>query len=539
MTPPVLVVGAGPTGLTLACDLARRGVAVRLVERSAEHAVGSRAKGVQPRSLEVFDDLGVVDAVLAAGERRMRFRRFRGAQVLGEHDACPERAPTPGIPYGCGLLVPQWAVEQILRERLAALGGRVELDTSLSHFTQDVDGVRATLVGAGGVEEARASYLVGCDGGRSTVRKALGIAFIGETRESEQAAIGDVRVDGLERDAWHMWLDPERGVGVMLCPLPGTDAWQFQGAAEAAEGESAGAAAARTYPPPTLETLQRMFDRYSGMSGVRLHDATWLSTYRVNVRMAERFRAGRAFLAGDAAHVHSIAGGLGMNTGIQDAYNLGWKLALVLAGDATPALLDSYEAERLPIAAWTLSVSSERQRAVIAAARAMDGGVDAGLTSDTTQLGLHYRWSALAGGGEATGALRSGDRAPDARCHTRDGVEARLFDVFRGAHATLLGFGARTASPLAEIGAAHGRRVRTCVILQPGEALSSDALPTLVDVRTEAADCYGLSDGDLVLVRPDGYVAAIDHDADPRNITRWLAALTTDAPLASTAMAGS
>ena len=334
-----------------------------------------------------------------------------------------------------------------------------------------------------------------------------------------------------------MWLDPERGVGVMLCPLPGTDAWQFQGAAEAPEGEPGDAARSRTYAPPTLETLQRMFDRYAGMSGVRLHDATWLSTYRVNVRMAERFRAGRVFLAGDAAHVHSIAGGLGMNTGIQDAYNLGWKLALVLANDATPALLDSYEAERLPIAAWTLSVSSERQRAVIAAARAMDGGVDAGLTSDTTQLGLHYRWSALAGGGEATGALRSGDRAPDARCHTRDGVEARLFDVYRGPHATLLGFGARTTSVLAEIGAAHGARVRTCTILQPGEALATSALATLVDVHTEATDCYGLSDGDLVLVRPDGYVAAIDHDADPRRITRWLASLTTDAPLASTAVA--
>jgi 2-polyprenyl-6-methoxyphenol hydroxylase-like FAD-dependent oxidoreductase len=488
----------------------------------------------------VFDDLGVVDAVLAAGERRMRFRRFRGSQVLGEHDACPERAPTPGIPYECALLVPQWAVERILRERLASLGGHVELGTSLSRFAQDADGVRATLVGADGVEEAHVSYLVGCDGGRSTVRKALGIAFVGETRETEQAAIADVRVDGLERDAWHMWLDPERGVGVMLCPLPGTDAWQFQGAAEpteASEGVPGRAVQPRTYPPPTLETLQRMFDRYAGISGVRLRDATWLSTYRVNVRMAERFRAGRVFLAGDAAHVHSIAGGLGMNTGIQDAHNLGWKLGLVLAGAATPALLDSYEAERLPIAAWTLSVSSEHQRAVIAAARAMHGGVDAGLTKDTTQLGLHYRWSALAGGGEANAALRSGDRAPDARCLTRDGAERRLFDLFRGVHATLLGFGARTAPVLAEIGAGPGARVHACAILRPGETLASDTVPTLVDVRSEAADCYGLSDGDLVLVRPDGYVAAIDHDADPRRIAHWLAALTAAGPLATSVAA--
>ena len=530
MTTSVLVGGAGPTGLTLACDLARRGVDVRLVERSAAHAIGSRAKGVQPRSLEVFDDLGIVDEVLAAGERGVRFRRLSGPKVLGEHEGCPERPPTPGVPYDCPLLVPQWAVERILRDRLASLGVRPELGTALTHMEQDADGVCATLECDGRVERARVSYVVGCDGGRSTVRKALAIPFIGETHETERAWIGDVRVDGLARDAWHMWLDAGRGVGVMLCPLPGTDAWQFQGASEPDEPVTAARSAGDGPPsPPTLETLQRSFDRHAGIPGVRLRDATWLSTYRVNVRMAERFRDGRVFLAGDAAHVHSIAGGLGMNTGIQDAYNLAWKLALVLDGTAAPTLLDSYEAERLPIAAWTLAVSSERQRAVIAAARAMSGGVDAGLTGDTTQLGLHYRWSVLAGtqSGDAApdGGVRPGDRAPDARCRNLDGSEARLFDAFRGPHLTLLGFGARAATQASTIAAATGAHVRGCAVLGAEQRPDARTAPALVDVRGEAAVCYGVSNEGFVLVRPDGYVAAVDREDEPRTVSRWLRAL--------------
>jgi 2-polyprenyl-6-methoxyphenol hydroxylase-like FAD-dependent oxidoreductase len=531
VTTSVLVVGAGPTGLTLACDLARRGVAMRLVERSPTHAIGSRAKGVQPRSLEVFDDLGVVDDVLAAGHPNVRLRRLHGSQVLGEQESCPQQPPVPGVPYGCALLVPQWAVERVLRARLAALGVRVELGTALTELQQDAGGVFATLARDGDVERVRVSYLVGCDGGRSTVRKSLGIPFVGETHETERASIGDVHVDGLPRDAWHIWHDPERGVGVMLCPLPGTDAWQFQGAAE--ESESAASASPDdATAPPTLETLQRLFDRHARVPAVRLRDATWLSTYRVNVRMAERFRDGRVFLAGDAAHVHSIAGGLGMNTGIQDAYNLGWKLALVIDGTAAGPLLDSYEAERMPIAAWTLKVSSERQRAVIAAARAMTGALDAARTVDTTQLGLHYRWSVLAhapsGEPAATGpdrVLQPGDRAPNARCRTLAGAEARLFDVFRGPHFTLVGFGARTSADVRTIAASYGAHVHECVVVDDGSDGASGSASMLVDARGEAARCYDVSEGCFVLVRPDGYVAAIDRDGTPRNVTSWLRAL--------------
>jgi len=301
-----------------------------------------------------------------------------------------------------------------------------------------------------------------------------------------------------------MWLHPELGVGVALCPLPGTRAWQFQGAAELdADGNPT---------EPSLETLQRVFDRHAGMRGVRLHNATWLSTYRVNVRMAQRFRRGHIFLAGDAAHVHSIAGGLGMNTGIQDAYNLGWKLGLVLAGGANPGLLDTYEEERLPIAAWTLNLSSERQRVVIAASRAGQAGIDAAGTRDTTQLGIGYRGSSLASDlAPAAGTLRAGDRAPDAPC--RDGAthqQVRLFDVFRGPHFTLLGFGVGCAAAIRAAEATHAGYLHARLIVAASETppagpdTASSAI--LVDGEGHARRAYDISTNTLVLLRPDGYV---------------------------------
>jgi 2-polyprenyl-6-methoxyphenol hydroxylase-like FAD-dependent oxidoreductase len=198
----------------------------------------------------------------------------------------------------------------------------------------------------------------------------------------------------------------------MLCPLPGTSAFQVQASHELGQDG--------TPLEPTLETFQRTFDRVAGIPGVRLHDLTWRSTYRVNVRMVDRLRVGRVFLAGDAAHVHPIAGGLGMNSGIQDAYNLGWKLGLVLAGAAAPDLLDTYGEERLPVASWLLNITSEVLDAVLAAIAESGGGLDAGASTELTQLQLGYRWSRLSRHGlphhtaSRAGGLRAGDRAPDA-----------------------------------------------------------------------------------------------------------------------------
>jgi 2-polyprenyl-6-methoxyphenol hydroxylase-like FAD-dependent oxidoreductase len=395
------VVGAGPTGLTLACDLARRGVAVRIVDRAQEFPGGSRGKGLSPRSLEVFDDLAVIDRMLASGITHMPHRKYQGADVIAEIDPEAGRMPTPDIPYPVGLMIPQWRVEQILRERLADFDVAVELGAELRSFSQHGDGVTATI----GEAQIQARYLVGCDGGRSTVRKALGLSLRGQTPDVQLMAVGDVEVDGLGRDAWHQWFTGDGAI--MLCPLPGTNAFQVQASHELDQDGSP--------LEPTLERFQQTFDRIAGIPGVRLHSLAWRSSYRVNVRMVDQLQAGRVFLAGDAAHVHPIAGGLGMNSGIQDAYNLGWKLGLVLAGNATSGLLDTYEEERLPIASWLLDITSERLSAVLDAIKEKGGGVDAVATPELTQLMLRYPWSRLSRQttSRPTGP-RPGDRAPDA-----------------------------------------------------------------------------------------------------------------------------
>src|SRR6266566_1058968 len=349
----VLVAGAGPTGLTLACDLARRAVAVRIVDRVPEFPHGSRGKGLSPRSLEVFDDLGVVDRLLKFGVTHLPHRKYRGAEVVAKIDPEADRVVTPDIPYPTGLMIPQWRVERTLRERLADFNVAVELGAELRDFSQHADGVTATVAGT----QIRAPYL----------------------------AVGDVEVDGLGRDAWHQWFAGDGAI--MLCPLPGTGAFQVQASHELGPDG--------TPLEPTLETFQQTFDRIAGIPGVRLHNLTWRSSYRVNVRMVDRLRVDRVFLAGDAAHVHPIAGGLGMNSGIQDAHNLGWKLGLVLAGQATPDLLDTYDEERLPIASWLLNITSERLNAVLAAIKESGGGVDAVASPELTQLQLGYRWSRL------------------------------------------------------------------------------------------------------------------------------------------------
>jgi len=490
----VLIVGAGPTGLTLACDLARRGVAARIIDRAPAFPHGSRGKGLSPRSLEVLDDLGVIDRVLAAGVTHLPHRKYRGTEIVAEVDLEADLVPTPDIPYPTGVLLPQWRVEQILRDRLAEFGLAVESGVELRGFIPHTGGVTATVgphddgvtatVGAG---EIQAKYLIGCDGARGTVRRTLGLPLRGSTPDVQVMAVGDMQVDGLDRDAWHQWFGQTGGI--MLCPLPGTASFQVQASHEL---DDDGAPL-----EPTLERFQRTFDRVAGVPGVRLHSLTWTSTYRVQIRMVDQLRVGPVFLAGDAAHVHPIAGGLGMNTGIQDAYNLGWKLGLVLTGAAAPDLLDTYDQERLPIASWVLDITSQRLDAVLAAIKRTGGWIDAGASTELTQLSLGYPWSRLSPGADRhPDRPRPGDRAPDAILPS-----GRLFDLFRGPHFTLLGIGTRAAAAVDTLA--------TTNLIRPHMVTT----PTVYPNDT------------LVLVRPDGYICIITDATDTHAVTAYLASL--------------
>ncbi|MFH8881393.1 FAD-dependent monooxygenase [Streptomyces californicus] len=510
----VLVVGAGPTGLVLACDLARRGVAVRIVDRSPAPPRTSRAKGPNPRSLEILDDLGVAEAVLAAGSAPLPMLKYRDRAPVAQADPWACSAPSPDAAYDRAWLIAQWRLEEILRARLAGHGVQVELGREVVGLTHppaepaepteaegeakgegegegEGDSSRVVVTFAehrrGEGAALRARYVVGCDGAHSSVRKLLGIGFEGTTQEDQVMVCGDVELaeDALDRELWHQWFDEDGAV--MLCPIPGTrTGWWFQAGPER-DGRGQPLA-------PTADGFRRLLAHHTGLPGQALTRAELLSTYRVNVRMADRLRAGRVFLAGDAAHVHAIAGGLGMNTGIQDAFNLGWKLGEVLAGRADPELLDTYEEERLPVAARTLDLTSERLRATLEAIRRPGGGLDSAITADTTGLGVGYRWSSLAADRtdpDRTEPARThpdathptgvpltadegpqpGDRAPDAPCaDAATGAGTRLHRVFAGPRTTVLGFGPGSAAVLDEVAETYGGTgVRTCRVYAADE----------------------------------------------------------------------
>ena len=462
MDTKVLIAGAGPTGLTLAIELARRDVAVRVIEKAETFFVGSRGDGLQPRTLEVFEDLGVLDAVLAAGAPPFVMKVYAGGQVVGEHTMIESEEPTPTVPYPTAWFLGQSQTEGILRDRLAEFGVHVELGTALVGFEQDDEGVTAQI-GTG--ETVRAEYLVGADGGKSIVRKTLGIKFEGTTDESIRLLLGDVQAEGLSHDVGHWFGTVENPMqGVMFTPLAGTPHFQF--GAPLGDGDLDAETA--------LPALQARVDEFSG-GGVRLHDLIWSTVWRPNVRLAERFRVGRVFLAGDAAHVHPPTGGQGLNTGVQDGYNLGWKLA-----DGSPELLDSYETERRAIAARVLGLTAEIMQ------KYKDGDEDAHERGENTrQLDISYRTEPL------DDVLRAGDRAPDSPLVDALGKQIRLFELFRGPHSTVLAFGGEAPS--------GGYR-----ILPAGSVASGS---DLVDVGGHAYAAYG-GEG-IVVVRPDGYVAEI------------------------------
>ncbi|MGW6964395.1 FAD-dependent monooxygenase [Streptomyces zaomyceticus] len=481
----VTVIGAGPVGLALTLDLARRGLAVRLVERDERRFEGSRAKGIQPRTLEVLDDLGLADAARAAGGAYPPMGLHLGpfTKAWRMHATAPE---TIGTPYPDVLLLPQYATTALLHDAVERLGVRVDFGARAVEITQDEQ------VGTVRLEDGRllrSRYVVGADGGSSTVRRAAGIAFEGSTDETDRMILVDARVDGLSRDHWHIWPRP-RGRSVAACPLPGPGN-RFQIMIRIRPGDPADL---------TATALTALLRRRVGPSlGPR--DISWSSVFRPNIRLAERYRDRRLLLCGDAAHVHTPAGAQGLNTGLQDAHNLGWKLQQVLAG-ADDALLDSYEHERRPVAAQVLGRSTELYEGL---RRTRPGGLTRG--PDEHQLGISYFGGPLApADAPRTATLRCGDRAPDAALPEDTGPATRLFDLYRGPHFTALAFGARAAVAVERLDWPP-----------TGVPLRRHTVLTHTTPRTprEAAllTAYGITEDTVLLIRPDGYVGHIGHPA--------------------------
>lgn len=466
----VLICGAGAAGLTLAIELARRGVCFALIEKRPSPFLGSRGKGIQPRTQEVFEDMGILDRAMAAGGIYPTVRKYSTDGNHVDQAVTSGAEPTPAEPYPLPLMVPQFKTEAIMRERLVELGHAPEFGVELIGMVVNADGIEAVLATPEGKQALHARYLVGADGGRSMVRGNLGIGFPGKTL-GVRAIVADVVLEGLSRDMWHQFEGDGAGP-LAVCPLAGTDLFQIQ-APVPLEGDIDLSAAA----------LTERIALHTARTDVTVHSVAWSSIYNMHARLADRYRDGPVFLVGDAAHVHPPTGGQGLNTSVQDAYNLGWKLAAVLAG-APEALLDTYEAERRPVATEVLGLSTR----LLAGFKTGDNR----RTREVLQLDIGYPASPLSFPSQADSRLFPGNRAPDAIVRGAGGSAMRLFSLLKGTHWTLLVNGPSTFPPSAGL---HIHSIASGMEIE--------------DPQEQFARFYGLGEGAGALVRPDGYLAGV------------------------------
>ncbi len=508
---PVLISGAGPTGLSLAITLRQHGIPVRLIDRNHEPATVSKALAIWSASLEALETMGVVGHFEREAARLKSLIAGHGKNrlaTLAIGDGIDSAYPYP-------LLIAQSRTEAILSERLADLGGRIERGRELVGFTQDAEGVSVRIADENGAtEEIRAAYLVGADGARSFVRQSLGISFEGYT-EPEMFLLGDVKIDGgaLDHRSIYVWWND--GGTVALFPFE-DEVWRIFTSRGASEDAT----------PPTLQELQDYMDRH-GPPGTRLRDPSWLSAFRTNERLAQSYRSGRVFLAGDAAHIHSPAGGQGMNTGMQDAVNLGWKLAYVLTGRGdADLLLESYGAERRPIARDVVKGAAQKLHASFASSKVAQVLRDIAVTvignlpaaqkklqlelSETNTVYTDGPLVALGAPPRHPARTDVGTRARDARFADRaSGASQTLWPLLCGTHHSLLLF------PDAQQ-----------INVEPHLAGLGDAVRILTfgaaeDPQGTVRERYRMAKAGWVLVRPDHVIAARGPADDLTALVRY------------------
>lgn len=515
---PVVIVGAGPTGVMLAIELARRGVEVSVLDRQPVRSSESRAIGLHARTLEVFHQLGIVEPFLDLGHRLDGFTFHTRA-----HGGIQVNFAGLESPYPFMLTLSQGETQRILDERLEAFGVTVQRGVQVSALRESDDAVDLRISAAGGARErtVRADWVVGCDGAHSSVRRMLGLPFEGDDY-TQDWLMAEVNIDWpVARHRAHVFTYTP--VALPIFPMP-ADRWRVFVPQVPNR--------LRERQPPDMEEIERLAAE-RGPAGMKLSDPSLLATFRCYRRSTKVMRRGRVLIGGDAAHVHSPAGGQGMNTGLQDAFNLGWKLALVADGRAPEALLDSYQDERAPIAGRvlkmthglvrTFTIASPRKRWVrdsLLSAAAAAPGVQRGYATRMAQLSHNYRGGPLspAPSRARRDAVVPGDRLPDVSGLRLGDDTVSVLDLLRGTAHTLLvlagrgGDGAQVRDAIARF-APWDALVRTVVIDQQ------------VDPELRAHRRYGALGGRLVLVRPDGYVARVAPLTRPEVLERYLGAL--------------
>ncbi|MFC5829644.1 FAD-dependent monooxygenase [Nonomuraea insulae] len=514
---PVLVVGAGPTGLALATELRRQGITCRIIDRSLDRpAHQARAVAMWPGALDVLARHGTAADVIDAGVRMTAARYWSGARNVATVRLGDWRNGGPTM-----LGITQPAVESVMIAKLRELGVAVEWRTELVGLTDHGDRVDVRLDGPGGLEELSVAWVVGCDGAHSSVRELSGIPFAGRTY-TQSFILGDGAVSGpVPSGEAHYHLHPD-GV-LVLVSLPGGELRVFADATTAGALDTA----------PGVEDLQRLADERAPYR-LEIKDLRWSTRFPVHMRQAAAYRSGRCLLAGDAAHVHSPAGGQGLNTGIQDAANLGWKLALILNGHGdAEQLLDSYEAERSPVAAQVLRAAHQQTRLwtvrspvarflrdTLLGLLGSAGLLERRFVPALTQDDLDYSKSPVVGS-------RGGRRAIGAR-----GLPDVTVTPLRGGDPVLLS--SLLADPRHTLLVMPGMDPLT--LLPDLEPLSDRVVPrVLVSKGSAYGEPYRVPGGfaaqgplrgaKLILVRPDGYVADAVTDGD---VARLIAPLTAE-----------
>ncbi len=529
---PVAIVGAGPTGVLLAIELARRGVEVRVLDKQIERSPATRAIGIHARTLEVFAQLGVVDEFLELGHRvsGISFHTQAGARLRARFGLLDS-------PYRLLLTLSQAETQRILETRLESLGVRIERATEVVALERDTAGAALGVqrAGASGVQTVTADWVIGCDGAGSIVRRSLDVAFEGDDY-SQDWLMGEFAIDPpLRRDHFHVFAYTPSVLAAF--PLP-VERWRV----------FVPQVVGRAVPerqPPTLEEIERLVAE-RGPAGLRISDPTLLAAFRCYRRHTKIMRAGRILVAGDAAHIHSPAGGQGMNTGIQDAFNLGWKLALVAQGKSPPELLDSYQDERVPIAegvlalthclVTTFTMASPRKRWLRDHLLPIAMAVPAAERRYINRLGQvchHYKDSPLSDPNPRPRpvSVASGERLPDVAGLELEGKPIRPLDLLRsGAHTLLVMTGRHTDETIAPRAAARFARwgdiVHTITI---NGRSGGSAAGEVADPDLRAHRRYGALNGRLLLVRPDGYLARQAPLSQPGALEAYLEQLTAAA----------
>lgn len=492
---PVLIVGAGPTGLALALQLALRGIGCRIIDKANGPGETSRAMGVQARTLEFYDQIGIAEEVVALGTPMDSIRLRDGATSVARINFSEIGKGLSPFPFMLGF--PQDEHERFLIAKLAALGVAVEWNTALETFAQNNEGIEATLSSKVGLTRHRPEYLCGCDGSHSRVREVSGIGFPGGTYD-QLFWLADVHATG--KPVGEMFGHVDREAMVMMMTIRTSGTQRLVGfVPQRLEGK----------PSLTFEDLRPMVER---MLGVAVTNVEWFSTYRVHHRVVDRFRDGRLFLLGDAGHVHSPAGGQGMNTGIGDAVNLGWKIAHVLQGRADEQLLSTYEEERIPFARLLVKTTDRSFELVI------DQGIKGTLLRNwiiphvaplaarfkffkrmlfraMSQIRISYQGSALSTG--QAGSISGGDRLPWVQTATGSN-----FESLRSMDWQMHVYG--------DVGEAMENHCRTL-----GLALHQIEW-------SKAAERAGLERDACYAIRPDGYVGLAMAAQDPAALDLYI-----------------